>query len=185
MVETGLTAAVGEETHAPISWSAILAGAAASLAACVVVASVASGIGLKTAGVWGASGLTPAVFTPVAGAGLVLAQVLCFALGGYLAGRLRVKWAHVHTHEVFFRDTAHGLIAWAVATIAAAALAASWSGAAPTGPGTPMLPHEADIASEIAYFEAFALALGAFVSAVAAALGGLRRDDMHALHRAA
>ena len=120
MIETGFVAPIGEETHAPISWSAILAGAAVALGASVVVAGVASGVGFKTAGAWGAVGMTPAVFTPTAGAALVLAQVLCFALGGYLAGRLRVKWANVHTHEVFFRDTAHGLLAWAVATIAGA-----------------------------------------------------------------
>jgi hypothetical protein len=43
-------------------------------------------------------------------------------LGGYLAGRLRTRWIGTHSHEVFFRDTAHGLVTWAVATIVAAAL---------------------------------------------------------------
>src|SRR4029077_18262685 len=47
---------------------------------------------------------------------LIVVQWLAAALGGYIAGRLRTKWAGVHTHEVFFRDTAHGLVAWAVAT---------------------------------------------------------------------
>jgi hypothetical protein len=45
-------------------------------------------------------------------------------LGGYIAGRLRTRWVGTHTHEVFFRDTAHGLITWAVATILVAAVAA-------------------------------------------------------------
>ena len=46
-------------------------------------------------------------------------------MGGYLAGRLRTKWANTHTHEVFFRDTAHGFITWAVATILVAGFLAS------------------------------------------------------------
>ena len=46
-------------------------------------------------------------------------------MGGYLAGRLRTKWPEVHTDEVFFRDTAHGFLAWAVASLATAALLSS------------------------------------------------------------
>jgi hypothetical protein len=38
--------------------------------------------------------------------------------------RLRTKWVGTHTHEVFFRDTAHGLVTWSVATVAVAALLA-------------------------------------------------------------
>lgn len=33
-----------------------------------------------------------------------------------MTGRLRTRWVGTHTHEVFFRDTAHGLVTWAVAT---------------------------------------------------------------------
>jgi hypothetical protein len=46
-------------------------------------------------------------------------------MGGYLAGRLRTKWADLHTDEVYFRDTAHGFLAWAVASLATAALLSS------------------------------------------------------------
>ena len=34
-----------------------------------------------------------------------------------LARRLRAKWVDVHTDETFFRDTAHGFMAWALATL--------------------------------------------------------------------
>ncbi|MEO7026314.1 MAG: hypothetical protein ABI056_02045, partial [Caulobacteraceae bacterium] len=183
-METEL-ATIGEEPHSPISWSAIFAGAVTAVAVSLVFAGLAAGLGYKLAGPSPASGMSPSSFTPMLGAGMVLAQVLAFALGGYLAGRLRVKWVHVHTHEVFFRDTAHGLLAWALAAIFGAMLAASVF-AAPADPaiaGAP-IPHQADIAAQIAYFSAFGLALGAFVSAVAAALGGMRRDEMHQLHRA-
>jgi hypothetical protein len=45
-----------------------------------------------------------------------------------LAARLRTKWTGVHSNEVFFRDTAHGFVAWALATV----LSASVLGAAAT-----------------------------------------------------
>jgi len=47
------------------------------------------------------------------------------SIGGYLAGRLRTKWVGVHTHEVYFRDTAHGFLAWAFATVLSVAVLAS------------------------------------------------------------
>jgi parvulin-like peptidyl-prolyl isomerase len=54
-------------------------------------------------------------------------------LGGYVAGRLRTKWANTHTHEIFFRDTAHGFITWAVATVLVVAVVTSAAATAITG----------------------------------------------------
>ena len=45
--------------------------------------------------------------------------------GGYVAGRLRTRWVGVHTHEIFFRDTAHGFLAWALATVIGAGFLAA------------------------------------------------------------
>jgi hypothetical protein len=47
---------------------------------------------------------------------LVVTQWLSAAFGGYLTGRLRTKWAAMNSDEVFFRDTAHGFLSWALAT---------------------------------------------------------------------
>jgi hypothetical protein len=49
--------------------------------------------------------------------GLIVVQWLASASGGFITGRLRTKWVGVHTHEVFFRDTAHGLLTWTLATL--------------------------------------------------------------------
>jgi hypothetical protein len=57
-------------------------------------------------------------------------QLLASVLGGYLAGRLRTRWVTVHTDEVFFRDTAHGFLAWAVSTLLMATLLSSAIGTA-------------------------------------------------------
>ena len=86
--------------------------------------SLAAGLGLTLAGPWPGSAPALVGFTPGLGAAMIVVQVLSLALGGYLTGRLRIKWLYVHGHEVFFRDTAHGLLAWAVATVAGVALAA-------------------------------------------------------------
>jgi hypothetical protein len=51
--------------------------------------------------------------------------VMSAAVGGYLAARLRSKWVGAHAHEVFFRDTAHGFIAWAFATLLSASALSS------------------------------------------------------------
>jgi len=46
-------------------------------------------------------------------------------LGGYLAGRLRVKWTGLDRDELLFRDSAHGFLTWALGTIIAASFLAS------------------------------------------------------------
>jgi hypothetical protein len=56
---------------------------------------------------------------------LVVVQWLSSAIGGYLTGRLRTKWVEVHSDEVFFRDTAHGFLSWALATVFVAGFLAS------------------------------------------------------------
>jgi hypothetical protein len=64
---------------------------------------------------------------------LTLTQLLASGLGGYLAGRLRTRWAAVQSDEVFFRDTAHGFLAWAVASLVTAAMLTSAIGSILSG----------------------------------------------------
>jgi hypothetical protein len=56
---------------------------------------------------------------------LIVIQIVASGLGGYLTGRLRTKWTAIHTDEVYFRDTAHGFLAWAVAVVITAAFLGS------------------------------------------------------------
>jgi hypothetical protein len=69
--------------------------------------------------------LSPAAFTAGAAIWLIVTQWVASAMGGYLTGRLRTKWVDTHTHEVFLRDTAHGFVTWAVATVIVALVVAS------------------------------------------------------------
>ena len=61
----------------------------------------------------------------LAAAWLIAVQLFSSGVGGYLAGRLRARWVNIHTDEAYFRDTAHGLLVWAVGAIIGASLLAS------------------------------------------------------------
>jgi hypothetical protein len=82
-----------------------------------ILGALGSGLGFALASPWSAGGL-PAAFTIGAGIWLIVVQWGASGVGGYLTGRLRTRWHATHPHEVFFRDTAHGLLAWCVATLA-------------------------------------------------------------------
>lgn len=112
-----------------VSWGAILAGAAGAAVLSLVLFVLGTGLGLAMVSPWdrdGASGTAVGVSTIV---WVTVVQLLASALGGYLAGRLRTRWVTVHTNEVFFRDTAHGFLAWAVSTLLMATLLSSAAGA--------------------------------------------------------
>ena len=101
-----------ESSATGVEWAAITAGALAAVGVSVVLFSLGSGLGISGANPWSFTPQNVANFTIAAGIWLVVMQWLSSALGGYLAGRLRKKWVGVRTDEVFFRDTAHGLLAW-------------------------------------------------------------------------
>jgi hypothetical protein len=107
-----------ESPHSAVSWAAVFSGAFVALAASLVLVSLGAGLGLTSISPWPNSGASATTFTISAGIGLIVVQWLSSAMGGYITGRLRTKWVGVHTHEVFFRDTAHGLLSWALASVA-------------------------------------------------------------------
>jgi len=106
-----------ESAVSAVSWPAIFAGAFVAAASSLVLVALGSGFGLASVSPWPNSGVSATTFTVMTAIWLIVVQWLASGLGGYVAGRLRTKWATTHTHEVFFRDTAHGFITWAVATV--------------------------------------------------------------------
>ena len=129
IVETaGPTAGLAEEnsaTQSAVSWAAITGGALAAVAITLFLVALGSGIGLASVSPWTALNPSATTFTLLAAVWLIIVQWLSSAAGGYLAGRLRTKWAGLHTDEVFFRDTVHGFLAWALAAVLVAAFATS------------------------------------------------------------
>ncbi len=108
-----------------VSWGAIFAGGAAAAALSLILLLLGTGLGLSSVSPWANEGASATTLTVSTILWLTFTQLAASAMGGYLAGRLRTKWLAVHTDEVYFRDTAHGFLAWAVATIGTAALLTS------------------------------------------------------------
>jgi hypothetical protein len=103
-----------------VSWASIAAGAVAASALTLLLVAFGAGLGLSAVSPWSDSGVSGSTFATGTGIYLVIVGVMASAVGGYLAARLRTKWTGIHTHEMFFRDTAHGLLAWAFATVISA-----------------------------------------------------------------
>ena len=118
-------ASAAVETGTPVSWGAIAGGAVAAAALTLVLVAFGAGLGLSSVSPWSGSGVSASTFQIGTGIYLVIVSVMSSAVGGYLAGRLRTKWVGVHSNEVFFRDTAHGLLTWAFATLISATALAS------------------------------------------------------------
>jgi hypothetical protein len=113
------------DAQAAVSWSAVAAGAVAAAALALVLVAFGAGLGLSAVSPWSDSGVSATTFRTGTGIYLIIVAVMSSAVGGYLAARLRTRWVGVNTHEVFFRDTAHGFLAWAFATLLSATALAS------------------------------------------------------------
>lgn len=100
-----------------ISWAAIIAGAFATAALSLTLLALGTGIGFSETAAWIGGRVSSTRIGWTAVIWLVLMQIIASSVGGYLAGRLRTRWRHVHTHEVYFRDTAHGFLVWAVSLV--------------------------------------------------------------------
>jgi len=108
------------DAQSGVSWAAVAAGAVGTAALTLLLVAFGAGLGLSTISPWSDSGVSASTFKIGTGIYLIIVGVMSSAVGGYLAGRLRIKWVGVHTNEVFFRDTAHGFLAWAFATLISA-----------------------------------------------------------------
>ena len=114
-----------ELSRSATSWGAVVAGAVAAAAATLVLMLVGAGLGLTMVSPFSSEGISLGSATVGTAVWLIVVQWLSALLGGYMAGRLRTRWVNLHTDEVFFRDTAHGFLAWALATLLVAGLLSS------------------------------------------------------------
>jgi hypothetical protein len=118
-----------------VSWAAIFAGGVTAAAMSILLLIFGAGLGLSSVSPWAGAGVSVTTFTVLAAIWLIIVQWVSSLFGGYMAGRLRTKWVNVHTDEVFFRDTAHGFLAWALGTLIAAAVLTSATTATISGAG--------------------------------------------------
>ena len=105
-----------------LSWRAIVAGGFAAAALTLVLLAFGSAVGFSSISPWSNSGISGSTFHIAGGIYLVVVAMLSSTVGGYIAGRCRTRWRSVRSDEVLFRDTAHGFLAWALATVMGAAI---------------------------------------------------------------
>ena len=147
--------AVGTATSF-LQWTPVFAGALVASAVSLVLIAFGTALGLgivSSSPTW--RDTSPAL-TVVSGLYLLLAALVSFGVGGYVAGRLRERWdPSAHSDVVEFRDGTHGVVAWALAVVitgvvAAASVASLTSKTAPpatssaTTAGEPLIAYELD-----------------------------------------
>lgn len=125
-----------EGSTSGVAWPAIIGGAFAAVALSLLLLALGSGLGLASVSPWSNSGASATTFTVMTAVWLIVVQWLASGLGGYITGRLRTKWVGLHTHEVFFRDTANGFLTWAVASVIGAVFLASAASSVVSGTAT-------------------------------------------------
>lgn len=136
-----------------VSWGAIFAGAVASAAVALILLILGFGLGLSVISPWADAGISAAAIGISTIIWLTVTQITASGLGGYLTGRLRLKWTDLHRDEVYFRDTAHGLISWAVATLIAMVMVTSSIGFALSAGANATAEVAGSVASDIAEVE--------------------------------
>lgn len=172
------------DTPSAVSWSAVAAGAIGAAALSLILLMLGTGFGLSALTPWARESVSTSTLNFSTILWISITQLLASGLGGYLAGRLRTRWADLHGDEVYFRDTVHGFLAWAVATLATAALlvpAITYlvNGGVPGAAGNAAreMSEQARHAAAYASLWLFiSLLIGAFASSYFATFGGRRRD---------
>jgi len=127
------TVTVAPDHASGVSWAAVIAGAFVASAFSLALVALGAGIGLISVSPWSNNNPSVTTFTVLAAAWFIAVELFACGVGGYIAGRLRVGWARVHTDEVYFRDTAHGLLVWAVGAVMTAILLAWAASSAVSG----------------------------------------------------
>ncbi|MGS1006432.1 hypothetical protein [Achromobacter anxifer] len=111
-----------ESAISAVSWAAVIAGAVIAAALSLALFAGGTGLGFLSVSPWSGEGAS----APAIGMGLIVwvlaTQIVAYGIGGYVAGRLRTKWVDVHSDEVYFRDTAHGFLVWALSAVVSAVL---------------------------------------------------------------
>ncbi len=114
-----------ESAISGVSWAAVFAGAVIAAALSLALFAGGTGLGFLSVSPWGDEGMS----APAVGIGIIawmlFTQIISYGIGGYVAGRLRTKWVDVHSDEIYFRDTAHGFLVWALSAVVSAALLGS------------------------------------------------------------
>jgi hypothetical protein len=123
--DTPLMARAPDGHSAGVSWSSVIGGAFVTAALSLIMLALGAGFGLSVVSPWANLAASATTVGAAAIIWLIFTEIVASSMGGYLAGRLRTKWQAIHTDEVHFRDTANGLLVWAVAVVITGAFLAT------------------------------------------------------------
>lgn len=160
------------------TWGPVIAGALAAWAVAFIFISLGSGIGFAVSSPY--SG--PSVTTMGIGGAiwLVFSETVAFAVGGYMAARLRIR-DHIPGPETKFRDAAHGFMAWVIGVVlmtAAILLAAMFAPHVAGNTANVDAETARHAAAYVSFWSFMALLFGAVAATLAGMLGGELRDEM-------
>ena len=113
---------VEEGNDSAVAWGAVLAGGVTAAAMTLVLLALGTGLGFSIVSPWADSGVSATTFTWTAAIYLIVVAMIASTFGGFVAGSLRTRWSGIDADQVYFRDTAHGFLAWAFATVFSAAV---------------------------------------------------------------
>lgn len=119
------TFARNEANSSGVSWAAVIAGAFVAASLWLILLIFGTGLGASSVSPWSNLGTSASSIGKAAILWLIITEIIASAMGGYLAGRLRTRWRSIHTDEVYFRDTAHGFLVWAVGLVITGSFLAS------------------------------------------------------------
>ena len=122
---TQASAPASDVNRSYIDWPAIFGGAVVATALGGLFAAFGAGLGLSTLSAEPSEGSVylSIVLTAI---WMVVTVVATYALGGYIAGRMRRRVDEATADEVTVRDGINGLIVWGVAMIVGAMLVANF-----------------------------------------------------------
>jgi hypothetical protein len=176
--QTARGAVLAPAEHA-VSWPAIFAGATAAASISLILIVLGLGLGFASTSPWIGPVASETALAWSTILWLSFASLVSSGLGGYIAGRLRMRWPNTQADEVYFRDTAHGFLSWGVATlITAATLSTVIGGLVGAGDAQPVEMTETmrKNAAYASLWVFFSLLLGAFTASLLATFGGRQRD---------
>ncbi|MET0280810.1 MAG: hypothetical protein ABW278_06735 [Steroidobacteraceae bacterium] len=173
------SSAVSTPVEHAVSWPAIFAGATAAASISLILIVLGLGLGLTTMSPWAGPMASEKAITFSTILWISFASLVSSGLGGYIAGRLRVRWPQTQPDEVYFRDTAHGFLAWGIATLVTAAVLSSVIGSILGVSNAEPVAMTEEMRKNAAYASLwvfFSLLLGAFTASLLATFGGRQRD---------
>src|SRR5262245_21934109 len=106
-----------------LEWGPVILGTLGASAISIVLLTFGAALGLSAVSPYPYAGLSARAVAILSATYAALVVAASFAMGGYLAGRLRTAWPGANTVESHFRDGVHGFGVWALSVVIGALLA--------------------------------------------------------------